>query len=231
MTTTNWLSAAALAPRTMPRQARAIARRRAILDAAFALLGDHGVDAITTLLIAQRAGIPVASVYAYFPNKMAVLAELVREATAETDTVLEGLLAPRADRPSIERAIDSCIDAIIDRYQKVPARQRLISAVRGNPVFEPIMRASAGRMAAALAANLERLNPDLPKLRARAMALTVVQTFVVLQDGIVTCPDAELTAELVAEWRNVVKSYLTPARCMADPGRGQPRDYLRAVVF
>ena len=54
--------AAILAPRTKPRQRRAIERRQAILDAAQSLLAEHTIDALTTSLIAARAGVPVASV-------------------------------------------------------------------------------------------------------------------------------------------------------------------------
>src|SRR5271156_2291534 len=126
----------ALAPRAMPRQRRAIERRRAILDAALALLEEHGVESISTSLIAERAGVPVASVYGYFPNKMAVIAELMREAMADVDSRLETLMPNRADREARARGIDQAIDTIIEAYRAEPARQRLFSAVRGNEVLE-----------------------------------------------------------------------------------------------
>jgi AcrR family transcriptional regulator len=194
----------------MPRQRRAIERRRAILDAAMILLDTHGIEGITTSLIAARAGVPVASVYGYFPNKMAVIAELMREAMAEVDDRLTGLMPPRPDRIGIEAAIDHAIDTVIAGYRASPARQRLFSAVRGNEVLEPVARASDQRMTETLAAAILLIREDTPKLRARAIAQTVVQTFTAAQEGVVSCTDPLLFAALVDEWRGLIKAYLVP---------------------
>jgi AcrR family transcriptional regulator len=197
-----------LEPRALPRQRRAIERRRAILQAAHALLADHTIDALTTSLIAQRAAVPVASVYAYFPNKMAVFAELAREAMAEVDALLAALNPAGTDAPSIERAVDRAIDIVLAGYNEMPARQQLFSSIRGNATLEPILRESDNRMIDVLATNIETIRPDLPKLRARAIAQTTVATFTALQDNIVSCQDEAYAKTLIAEWRLIVKGYL-----------------------
>jgi AcrR family transcriptional regulator len=199
----------ALAPRALPRQRRAIERRQAILDAAQALLAEHTIDSLTTSLIAARAGVPVASVYAYFPNKMAVIAELARDAMAEVDALLAALQPAGLDAGSIEQAVDRAIDIILAGYNEVPARQRLFSSIRGNATLEPVLRDSDNRMVDVLAANIETIRPDLPKLQARAMAQTTVATFTALQDNIVGCQDEPYAQALIAEWRCIVKAYLT----------------------
>ena len=56
-------------PRKQPVQQRAKQRVERILDATAELLEGIGFDSITTNLIAERAGVDVASVYQYFPNK------------------------------------------------------------------------------------------------------------------------------------------------------------------
>ncbi len=199
----------ALAPRALPRQRRAIERRQAILNAAQALLAEHTIDSLTTSLIAARAGVPVASVYAYFPNKMAVIAELARDAMAEVDALLTALQPAGLDAGSIEQAVDRAIDIILAGYNEVPARQRLFSSIRGNATLEPVLRDSDNRMVDVLAANIETIRPDLPKLQARAMAQTTVATFTALQDNIVGCQDEPYAQALIAEWRCIVKAYLT----------------------
>ncbi len=197
-----------LAPRTMPRQRRAIERRRAILDATLALLDEAGVEALTTTLIAARAGVPVASVYGYFPNKMAIIAELMREVMADVDSRLEGLLPATPDPAGIEATIDQAIDTIIAGYRAVPARQLLFAAARGAAALEPVVRASDARMTGSVAAALGRVRPDWPAVRTRAVAQTVVRTFTALQDGVLGCADPALFEALVAEWRFLVKAYL-----------------------
>jgi AcrR family transcriptional regulator len=197
-----------LAPRALPRQRRAIERRRAILDAAQSLLAEHTIDGLTTSLIAARAGVPVASVYAYFPNKMAVIAELARDAMAEVDALLSALQPAGLDAASIEQAVDRAIDIVLAGYNEVPARQRLFSSIRGNATLEPILRDSDNRMVDVLAHNIEAIRPDLPQLQARAIAQTTVATFTALQDNVVGCLDEPYAKTLIAEWRRIVKGYL-----------------------
>jgi len=62
-----------ITPRKKPFQQRSQKRVADILNAAITLLEDIGIEGITTHHIAKQAGIPVASVYQYFPNKQAVI--------------------------------------------------------------------------------------------------------------------------------------------------------------
>ncbi|MGW4528093.1 TetR/AcrR family transcriptional regulator [Amycolatopsis sp. NPDC004378] len=64
-------------PRKQPRQVRAELTRQRILTAAAHVFGEHGYAAGTTNRIAERAGISIGSLYQYFPNKDAILAELL----------------------------------------------------------------------------------------------------------------------------------------------------------
>jgi hypothetical protein len=63
-------------------------------------------------------------------------------------------------------------------------------------------------MVEAVAATISRFRPDLPPLRARAMARTTVATFTALQDGVIGSQDDAYAAALVVEWRRIVKGYL-----------------------
>ena len=66
-----------LEPRKQPRQVRAELTRRRILDAAAHVFAEHGYAAGTTNRIAERARISIGSLYQYFPNKDAILLELL----------------------------------------------------------------------------------------------------------------------------------------------------------
>lgn len=65
-------------PRKAPRQARAKATCDAIIEAAARILERDGPGGITTNRVAELAGVSIGSLYQYFPNKQAILAELVR---------------------------------------------------------------------------------------------------------------------------------------------------------
>jgi AcrR family transcriptional regulator len=62
--------------RHRPVQARGRVRFDAILTAARELLAAGGLEGFTIDDVAHRAGIPVGSVYQFFPNKFAIVAEL-----------------------------------------------------------------------------------------------------------------------------------------------------------
>ena len=60
-------------PSRPPLQGRSQQTVRRILDATLALLARDGVEAVTTNHIAGEAGLSVASLYRFFPNKQAVI--------------------------------------------------------------------------------------------------------------------------------------------------------------
>ncbi len=62
--------------RNVPMQARSRERLLRVLDAADDLLATQGAEAFTTNRIAEAAGVPVGSVYRYFPDKEAIVEAL-----------------------------------------------------------------------------------------------------------------------------------------------------------
>lgn len=66
-----------LEPRRKPSQVRAELTRERILTAAAHVFAEHGYAAGTTNRIAERARVSIGSLYQYFPNKDAILAEIL----------------------------------------------------------------------------------------------------------------------------------------------------------
>lgn len=66
-----------LDPRRKPRQVRAELTRERIVTAAAHVFAEHGYAAGTTNRIAEHARISIGSLYQYFPNKDAILTELL----------------------------------------------------------------------------------------------------------------------------------------------------------
>lgn len=105
--------------RRQPRQARALATREAIFEAAAQILETEGEAGFNTNRVAERAGVSVGTLYQYFADKQAILAGIafrenaaVRARLAEEagDGVSARRLAVRAqiailaDRPATRRA-------------------------------------------------------------------------------------------------------------------------------
>ncbi len=72
-----------LDPRKNPQQRRSRITIDSIFEATIQVLLANGPDSITTLQIAERAGVSVGSLYQYFPNKSALLAAVVKRHVGE----------------------------------------------------------------------------------------------------------------------------------------------------
>ncbi|MCA3366430.1 MAG: helix-turn-helix transcriptional regulator, partial [Roseomonas sp.] len=66
-------------PRKQPIQDRSRETVGAILEAAARILEAEGLEAANTNAIAARAGVSIGSLYQYFPDKVAIFAELIRQ--------------------------------------------------------------------------------------------------------------------------------------------------------
>ena len=72
-----------LNPRKKPQQRRSRVTIDTIFEATIQVLLANGFDRITTIQIADRAGVSIGSLYQYFPNKRALLAAVVKRHVGE----------------------------------------------------------------------------------------------------------------------------------------------------
>ena len=83
----------------MPTQARSRQRLRRVLDAADELLAAEGAGAFTTKAVARFAGIPVGSVYHYFPDKDAIAEALAVRYWSDFEDLVAGVAEADELRP------------------------------------------------------------------------------------------------------------------------------------
>ena len=105
--------------RNVPIQARSRERLRRVLDAADELLITEGADAFTTNRIARLAGIPVGSVYRYFPDKEAIVQALAVSYWSD----FEDLVAAAADADELDPLPDPgvvVLDALAAGFRARP---------------------------------------------------------------------------------------------------------------
>ena len=70
-----------------------------ILEASKEILHNEGPEGFSTNRIAQRAGVSVGSLYHYFPNKDAIVAELARWLETQSLTLFDEMLQRHVDKP------------------------------------------------------------------------------------------------------------------------------------
>lgn len=113
-------------PRKLPAQERSRATVDAILQAATYILVKFGWERLTTNAIAERAGVNIGSLYQYFPNKEAVVAELERRHVVQTRDKLTNSLAQLPRQNSLREALTLLVRAMVDEHRIAPAVHRAI---------------------------------------------------------------------------------------------------------
>ncbi|MEU1199402.1 TetR/AcrR family transcriptional regulator [Streptomyces sp. NPDC005813] len=116
-------------------QRRGIERRRAILDAAEALLAEQGYEAATLKAIGERAGIPTASVYHYFSDRHQVDAELLQRHVGQMEPLLGAALQNPEPR-TLRAAADAVIDPMLGYFRSHPSCVELWYAGRHDVLVE-----------------------------------------------------------------------------------------------
>ncbi|MER8094897.1 TetR/AcrR family transcriptional regulator [Streptomyces goshikiensis] len=126
-----------LTPRRKPRQVRAELTRERILTAAAHVFADYGYAAGTTNRIAERARMSIGSLYQYFPNKDAILAELlVRHIDRGAWT---GAAELDMTPGSLEEAVRSLVRDAIDHHRDDPQLLRIM--IEEAPVSSDLIEA------------------------------------------------------------------------------------------
>ena len=105
--------------RRVPTQQRSRARMTGVLDAAAALIDEIGPDAITTSLIASRAGVSVGWLYDFFPNRQAVYEAVMARSIANVTPIADRVHEEFADRPWSD-GLCAVIDALVSFYRTDP---------------------------------------------------------------------------------------------------------------
>ena len=113
-----------LKPRKSPKQERGHATVDAILQASAYILAKQGYAALTTNRIAEKAGVNIASIYQYFPNKEAIFVELLRRHAEAQRRRAQSLLV--ADE-SFEGRITSVIAATVAAHAVEPELHRVLT--------------------------------------------------------------------------------------------------------
>jgi AcrR family transcriptional regulator len=94
----------ALMPKQRPSQQRSIDTYEHILSATATLLGDIGVENLSTNAICKSAGVTPPALYRYFPNKYAILKELgTRLMDRQNDLYLEWLAEGQTSASALTR--------------------------------------------------------------------------------------------------------------------------------
>ena len=154
--------------RASPKQERAVQTRERMLDIAGELLGEVGIERISTNLICARAGVSPTSLYRYFKDKYAVLESLGRRLMDRQNEALYTWL--RKYGPGGLEALEAHVEDLLRATAKVTASEPggvwIERALRAVPQLVHIRVESHRQVTDAL---LEVYAPLLPKVKRRTL--------------------------------------------------------------
>ncbi len=116
-----------LKPRKVPSQERAKATVEAIVEAGAYILIRGGWENFTTNAVAERAGVNIASLYQYFPNKESIVAELQRRHIDAGRRPNPGMIERLRSQPSLRDALKILIDGSIAEHRVNPKLHKVFS--------------------------------------------------------------------------------------------------------
>jgi AcrR family transcriptional regulator len=222
------IPSARLAPRKLPQQTRSEATVEAVLGAAAQVFERYGYAAGTTNRIAERAGVSIGSLYQYFPNKDAILVELVHRHLAEGAAVLQPHLEQLARGASFDDVLPGVVHAMVALHALAPGLHRVLFEETQLPrslrdELDALEETLVGLLADALADAVED-----PRLSARV----VIGTIEGLTHRLVLRPAAGVAPQAIErEITALVRAYLGPppgprplARDIDASGRDEGRD-------
>ncbi|WP_409183984.1 TetR/AcrR family transcriptional regulator [Amycolatopsis sp. VS8301801F10] len=191
--------------RRKPVQQRSARRVEQMLDASAELIDELGYDALTTTLIAKRAGVAVGSLYQFFPDKRAVVQAL-------TQRNLERFVAAvneRLQELSPEHwwnIVDSVLDIYLRMHREVPG----FSKVHFGDVIDVRLLADDRDNNSVIADSLVEIlrgHVDQPADELRfAIAIANETADALLKLAFRRDPNGD--ERIVAEAKHVVKGYL-----------------------
>ena len=189
-----------------PRQRRALLTRQKILDATAGLLETDGIEKITTNLIARRAGVNIASVYKYFPDKYAILHQLAQAFGQKQADLIRDYLARTDPRSSIAEVCDGLVDAVIDGTRGGKALVQLQRSLIASPELLEAYRATNDEIGRALKPFLREWGIQLDDRSLKLAMLCLGETFSALQD-LALSRDPDYDQAVVDELKRILIAY------------------------
>lgn len=190
--------------RRAPVQRRSAERLTRILDACADLLDEVGYDDLSTRAVAQRAAVPIGSVYRFFGNKR----EMV-DALAQRNLERYSERVTRRLREAGDGGWREAMDAVLDEYLEMKRTAPGFSLVDfGNQIpvgarhAEPNHRV-ADRLTELLSGSLDR-EPDEELRRVFLVAVETADTLVHLAFRV--APEGD--QQIIEEMREMLRAYL-----------------------
>nr|WP_256995419.1 TetR/AcrR family transcriptional regulator [Rhizobium sp. L1K21] len=179
------------------------------MEAALGLVGEKGIAALTMREIATVSGMPLASVYQYFPNKSAVIAMLYSRYAEETRNHVARELVGLNSVHDILPAAFAVIDDYYERFSNTPAVQDLLNAVQADKALQNMdIEATRKQAALFIESTHEFISKDKLEAYGRAVHLLFFLAGGTVRLAMMVEP--EEGKRFIEDYKNLVRAQLAP---------------------
>lgn len=191
-----------------PTQARARARRIAILDAAYSFVVSGQIDKVTTTTVARMVGIPVGSVYRYFDDRADILNQLYREAYNDIESSMAEFQDSMPPKMPIPGAIGYLLGVFTELARSHPSFRILTRWANKQYSLWEVTPGDGSNLAALVKKILADGGVSFPPERQAAATKTIVTVVSILVDQSLEEEDEGKAQALINELGYLLNQYL-----------------------
>ncbi|RCK31706.1 TetR family transcriptional regulator [Thalassospira profundimaris] len=160
--------------RKLPTQKRSRERVENILKAACELIAAQGSDAMKMGELAEKAGVPIGSLYQYFPDKASIIHALADRYNEDSQHCIEEALAGVTSARDLIAAFDQLIDTYYELFLAEPVICDIWTGTQADKTLRDMELEVSRANAALLTKTVLRIrnnDGDAGKLAARCLLI------------------------------------------------------------
>ncbi|HEV8690812.1 MAG TPA: TetR/AcrR family transcriptional regulator [Ideonella sp.] len=193
-----------LRPKAIPRQGRAHETYERILGVAAELLGEVGVERLSTNLVCERAGLTPPALYRYFPNKYALLHAMGERLMAVQNQLLEAWATPRTMALPAEELKASVMELFVQTLEltrEAPGGVWITRALRAVPALQEVRIASHRHVTGLIEEAFMAAHPKASRPEVRIFARLAIEAAYAVHEMLFDDPglDAMAVGRTLAE--------------------------------
>ena len=210
--------------RSCRRSSAAASASSACLPAASALIAEAGSDAMRMSEVAERAGVPIGSLYQFFPDKGAIIRTLAERYNALGRACIEEELADVRDLDGLQQRLRRLVDIYYALFLAEPVMRDIWSGTQADKALREIDLDDSRQTGRMLAAVLERLRPEADRAAIAAKAFLIMNLGEATMRLAISV-ERERRRRLVAAFKQMaLREFLQAADSQSEPARGsRPR--------
>ncbi|MCP4005710.1 MAG: TetR/AcrR family transcriptional regulator [bacterium] len=192
-----------------PSQERSRLRVEGILAAARQLIGEKGSEHLKMRETAERAGVPIGSLYQFFPDRTALLACLFSKHLGVVNRMLREKFEAVANAEQLQAAAEELVESIYRLLQEDPALVDIWTGIQASKAIRHLDLNDSRDTAQFMFDTVRRLlDPEIPDKRLWRACFLVCDLAGAASRTALGLPNEE-GAELVREYSHMAGAYLS----------------------